>query len=150
MNRNIEEYGHGPECDFSLFGELLDGRVEDCPVDDDDDDMENKASGVEELQEPEIPWGGSISLSSEVPGCEAGQSVGVPGVQDKVAAEEEGANVGKKEKELDSSFVRSEMESEGQCHGQIQRAEETKDEETEGREAPRSVPGVQVVSVHPD
>lgn len=120
----------------------MDGRIEDGPVDDDYDDVEDEASGVEKLQQPKIPGRGSISLSPKVVRSEPGEPVGVPSVQGEVAAEEKGADVGEKEKELDSRFMRSEMESEDESHGQIKCAKEPKNEETEGGQAPGRVPGV--------
>lgn len=54
VDRNVEEDGYRSECDTTLFGELLDCRVQDCPVNDDNDDVKDKASGIQELKQPQI------------------------------------------------------------------------------------------------
>lgn len=56
----------------------------------------------------------------------------MPSVQDKVATQEEGANVREKEKELYGRLMRSVIESEDEGHGQIHGAKESKEEEIKG------------------
>lgn len=79
--------------------------------------MENKTTGIQELEQPEIPRGSARGLSPEVAGSESSDAKSVPGVQDEVAAEKEGTDISKKEKELSSCFVRSVAETETQGHG---------------------------------
>lgn len=150
VDRNVKEYGHGAELDSAFEGVLLDRRVQDGPVDDDDNDVKHETPRVEELEEPQVPRGCTVSLASKVTRSETGQPVSVPSVQGKVTAEEEGTDVSEKEEELDGCLVRSETESEDEGHGQVNGTEKPKEEQVEGREAPGSVPCVQVVPVDAD
>jgi hypothetical protein len=136
VNRHVEADCHGSELDIFFKSLLLDCRIQDCPVDDDDNDVEDKATRIKELQEPQIPWRSLGGLSFEVARGELGDPVGVPSVQGKVDTEEEGADVGKKEEELSWSFVRSVAEAEAQSNHQIHGTKESENEEGEGREAP--------------
>lgn len=105
VDGNIQEDGQGPQFDCSLEGVLLDCRVQDGPINDDDNDVKNEAARVKELEEPEVPGRSPISLSSQVRRGEPGEPVGVPGVEGKVAGEEESADVSEKEEELDGTLV---------------------------------------------
>ena len=127
MDGCIQENGEWAQGDFTFEGVLLDGRVQDGPVNDDDNDVEHEASRVEELQEPEIPGRGPVGLASKVAGVRPGQSVSVPRVQGKVAAEEEGADIREKEKELHRRLMRAVPEPEPECHRQVHGTAQSKE-----------------------
>ena len=72
----------------------------------------------------------------------------MPSVQGKVTAEQKGADVSEKEEELDRILMRPVPETQSQGHSQVHGTKETKQEQIEHWQAPRSVPRKKIISMN--
>lgn len=142
VDRYIQESSNRTQLDFAHSSLLLNGRIENGPVDDDYNDMKNEASRIKKLKKPQIPWRSLICLPPKVTRSKPGDSESMPSVQDKIATEEKCTDVSKKEEELYSSLMRAKAETQTQGHGEINGTKEPKEEEIKRGQAPGSVPSV--------
>ena len=142
VDRYIQENSNRTQLDLAHSGLLLNGRIQNGPVDDDYNDVKNEASRIKKLKKPQIPRGSLICLPPKVARSKPGDPESMPSVQDKIATEEKCTDVRKKEEELYSNLMGAKAETQTQGHGEIYGTKEPKEEEIKRGQAPGSVPSV--------
>lgn len=142
MHRYIQESSNGTQLDVTLGGLLLNGWIENGPVDGDYNDVKDETPRIKKLKQPQIPRGSIICLPPKVTRGKPGDSESVPSVQDKIATEEKCTDVSKKEEELHGRLMGAKAKTQNQGHGEINGTEEPEEEEIKRGQAPGGVPSV--------